>query len=286
MDSTRRTILTTGAAAVAAASAPRTFAQALGKGDAARFYQRDNVRIHFQDTGAGFPLLIIPGGGQNSTIAWAAKNAPFIATEELKSEYRCITADLRNAPSGQSSGPLEIDRPWDSYTDDHLDLMDHLGIKRFMVLGFCIGGPFIWNLIKRAPDRIVAAVVSQPVGFRKKTPTLAYDSYMKGWGPELTKQRPDLTMETIDRFLKSMYGGSRADFVHSVSRDVVRSCQTPVLVMPDDSPPHPFVIAMESAMLTPKSEVSLYPWKDTPDKIPLAVRQVRTFLRAHRLATA
>jgi pimeloyl-ACP methyl ester carboxylesterase len=193
---------------------------------------------------------------------------------------------LRNAPSGQSSGPLEIDRTWDSYTDDHLGLMDHLGIKRFMVLGFCIGGPFIWNLLKRAPDRIVAAVVSQPVGFRKEMPNLAYDNYMKGWGPELTKQRPDITMEMVDRFLKSMYGGSRADFVHSVSRDVVRSCQAPVLVMPDDSPPHPYVVAMESAMLAQQSEVSLYPWKDTKDKIPLAVRQVRTFLRAHRPATA
>ena len=109
---------------------------------------------------------------------------------------------------------------------------------------------------------------------------------MKGWGPDLTKQRPDITMDMVDRFLTQMYGGSRADFVHSVSREVVRSCQTPVLVMPDDSPPHPFVVAMESAMLAPKSEVSLYPWKDTKDKIPLAVRRVRTFLRAHRPVAA
>ena len=279
MDSTRRTLLATGAAAAAVAAAPRVFAQT-----ATPFYEKGNVRIHFQETGSGIPLLIIPGGGQNSTIAWIAKSAPFNAIEEFRNEYRCITADLRNAPDGQSSGPLEVDRTWDSYTDDQLGVMDHLGIKRFMVLGFCIGGPFIWNLVKRAPDRIIAAVVSQPVGFRKETPNLAYDNYMKGWAPALTKQRSDITMETVDRFLKSMYGGSRADFVHSVSRDVVRSCQAPVLVMPDDAPPHPYVIAMESAMLAPKSEVSLYPWKDTKDKIPLAVRQVRTFLRAHRPA--
>jgi pimeloyl-ACP methyl ester carboxylesterase len=287
MDSTRRTVLTTGAAAAAMAAAPSAFAQAAQKGESAgAFYQKGAVRIHYQDVGKGFPLLLIPGGGQNSIISWNAERAPFDPVKELGKEYRCITADLRNAPSGLSTGPLEVDRPWDSYTDDHLGLMDHLGIKRFMVLGFCIGGPFIWNLVSRAPDRIVAAVVSQPVGFRKETPNLAYDNYMKGWGPELTKQRPDVTMDTVDRFLKSMYGGNRADFVHSVSRDVVRSCQSPVLVMPDDSPPHPYVIAMESAMLAPKSEVSMYPWKDTRDKIPLAVRQVRTFLRAHRPATA
>jgi pimeloyl-ACP methyl ester carboxylesterase len=164
--------------------------------------------------------------------------------------------------------------------------MDHLGIKRFMVLGFCIGGPFIWNLAKRAPDRLIAAVVSQPVGFRKEMPTYAYDNYMKGWAPNLAKQRPDLSMDTIERFIVSMYGGPRADFVHSVPRDAVRACQSPVLVMPDDSPPHPYVIAMESAMLAPKSEVSMYPWKDTKDKIPVAVRQVRTFMRAYRPTTA
>jgi hypothetical protein len=136
--------------------------------------------------------------------------------------------------------------------------------------------------VKRAPDRVIAAVVSQPVGFRKEMPTLAYDNYMKSWAPALTQKRPEITTDTISRFLISMYGGSRADFVHSVPRDVVRSCQVPVLIMPDDSPPHPYVIAMECVMLAPKSEVSLYPWKDPKDRIPIAVRQVQSFLKAHR----
>jgi hypothetical protein len=56
--------------------------------------------------------------------------------------------------------------------------------------------------------------------------------------------------------------------------------------MPDDSPPHPYAIAMETVMLAPKSEVSLFPWKEPKDRIPPAVRQVRSFLRAHRAATA
>ena len=248
------------------------------------FYEKGNVRIHFEDTGSGFPLLLVPGGGLNSTIAWNAKSAPFSPVEEFKSEYRCITADLRNAAGGKSTGPLEVDRPWDAYADDQLGVMDHLGIKRFMVLGFCIGGPFIWNLLKRAPDRIVAAVISQPSGVRKEQPNLSYENNIKGWAPDLAKRRPDITMETVDRFLTRMYRNT--DFVYTVTRDDVRACQTPVLIMPDDSPPHPYVVAMESALLAPKSEVSLYPWKDTKEKIPLAVRQVRTFLRAHRPATA
>jgi pimeloyl-ACP methyl ester carboxylesterase len=278
--------LTTAAAAAAIAAVPQALAQQAGVKSG--FYEKGNVRIHYEDTGgSGLPLLVIPGGGQNSNIGWAKTNAPFNVPELFRDEYRVITADLRNAPSGKSTGPLDIERTWDSYTDDQLGLMDHLGIRRFMVLGFCIGGPFIWNIVRRSPERVIAAVVSQPVGFRKETPNLAYDNYMKGWGPDLVKQRPDITMDQIDRFLRNMYNnGSRGDFVHSVTRDAVRACQVPALVMPDDSPPHPFVIAMESAMLAPKSEVSMYPWKDTKDKIPLAVRQVRTFLKGHRIAAA
>jgi pimeloyl-ACP methyl ester carboxylesterase len=248
------------------------------------FYEKGDVRIHYQEVGSGFPLLVIPGGGLNSTVA-GLENHPFNPMAEFKGEYRVISADLRNANGGQSSGPLEIDRPWDAYADDQLGLMDHLGIREFMVLGFCIGGPFIWNLVKRAPGRIVAAVLAQPSGFRPELPDLFYQNNIKGWGPALCARRTDITMEMVDAFLNKMYRAN-ADFVFTVTRDFVRSCQTPILVLPDDVPAHPFAVAMESVHLAPNAQVSLYPWKDTPDKIPLAVRHVRTFLRAHRPAAA
>jgi len=102
------------------------------------FYEKGDIRIHYEEAGAGFPLLLIPGGGLNSTIGFFTGNAPFNPIDEFKGEYRCITADLRNANGGQSSGPLEIDRPWDAYADDHLGLMDHLGISEFLVMGFWV----------------------------------------------------------------------------------------------------------------------------------------------------
>ena len=244
-------------------------------------YQRGDVRIHFKEAGTGFPLLLIPGGGLNATIAFAAEKGPFNALEEFSSEYRCIAADLRNANGGESSGPLEIDRPWDAYTDDHLGLMDHLGIDKFLVLGFCIGGPFIWNLLRRAPDRVVAAVLTQPSGFRPEMPDLFYQNNIKGWGPPLCERRPDVTMDMVGSFLTNMYR-ARADFVFTVTRDFVRGCRTPILVLPDDVPAHPYAVAMESAMLAPNAQVSLFPWKEPKERIPLAVRHIRTFLRANR----
>jgi len=284
MDPIRRKILKTGAGAAAMVAAPQVFAQQSGQDGAARFYEKGPVRIRYEEAGSGFPLLLIAGGGLNSVMAGLPRS-PFNPIDEFKGEYRCIYADLRNANAGQSSGPLEIDRPWDSHADDHLGLLNHLGIDKFMVLGFCIGGPFIWNLLKRAPGRVVAAVPAQPVGFRPEMPNVMYDASMTGWGAELVKRRPELTTEMVEKFVTRMFR-TNADFVFTVTRDFVRNCQTPVLVMPDDVPSHPYAVAMECAMLAPKAEVSMFPWKEPKERIPLAVRQIRSFLRAHRPASA
>jgi hypothetical protein len=281
MDSNRRTVLTTGAAATAVAAAPQAFAQQVfaqqaGQGGAAMtFYEKGAVRIHYEEAGSGFPLLLIAGGGLNSTIANFTTTSPFNPVAEFKGEYRCIASDLRNAIGGQSTGPLETERPWDSFTDDHIGLMDHLGIDKFMVMGFCIGGPMIWNLIKRA----------QPSGSRPEARDLFYENNMKNWGPKFVANRPDVTMETVDKFLTRMYRNN-PDFVITVTRDFVRSCQTPVLILPDDIPAHPYAVAMEAAMLAPKAEVSMFPWKEPKERIALAVRQIRSFLRAHLAQTA
>ena len=286
MDRTRRKLLKAGAAATAMAAAQRVLAQQTGRGGAAMaFYEKGPVRIHYEEAGSGFPLLLIAGGGLNSTIAGLHRGDPFNPFEEFKGEYRCIAADLRNANGGQSTGPLEIDRPWDAHTDDQLGLMDHLRIDKFMVMGFCIGGPFIWNLLKRAPSRIVAAVLAQPSGSRPEMRDLFYETNIKGWGPELVKRRPEITMETVDKFVTRMYR-TNPDFVFTVSRDFVRNCQTPVLILPDDIPAHPYAVAMEAAMLAPNAEVSMFPWKEPKERIPLAVRQIRSFLRAHKPASS
>src|SRR5580692_12889712 len=123
IDPIRRNLLATGAAAATMAAAPQAFAQAAAQDRNAKFYDRGPVRIRYEEAGSGFPLLLIAGGGLNSVMAGLA-TSPFDPVAEFKGEYRCIYADLRNANPGESSGPLAIDRPRDSYTDDHLGLMD------------------------------------------------------------------------------------------------------------------------------------------------------------------
>lgn len=238
--------------------------------------EHGSVRIRYEEAGEGVPLLVIPGGGLNATIAGLSGHA-FNPMDVLRDSYRCVTMDLRNANGGESEGPLEAGRPWDAFADDQLAVMDHLGIERFMVLGFCIGGPFIWNLMKRAPERVTAAVLVHPSGFRADRPDLFYQNNMSGWAPAFCARRKDVSMEDASAFLSGMYR-TNPDFVFSVDRDFVRGCDKPVLILPDDIPAHPYAVAMESALLAPNAQVSLYPWKEDDRKVALALNHIRMFL--------
>ena len=65
------------------------------------FYEKGPVRLHYEERGSGFPLLVIPGGGLNSTIAGLDATHPFNAAKDFSNSFRTIVADLRNAPPSQ-----------------------------------------------------------------------------------------------------------------------------------------------------------------------------------------
>ncbi|MGA9866130.1 MAG: alpha/beta hydrolase [Acetobacteraceae bacterium] len=248
------------------------------------FYEKGDVRIRYEEVGTGFPLLVTPGGGLNSRVSfWPS--AVFNAMEAFKSDFRCITMDQRNATGGESSGPVPVDDPWGAFADDQLGLMDHLGIREFFYMGYCIGGPFGLKLMQRAPKRVVASVLCQPVGHRPENPDVMYNSGRDVWAPELRARRPDVSMATIESYLHNLYR-ARPDFVYSVSRDFARSCRTPMLVLPDDTPAHPHQTAMDIAALAPEAEVTVYPWREPPELLARTINRVRTFLRVHQPVTA
>ncbi len=284
IDSNRRTVLTTGAAVAAATTAPKVFAQAQGAPAGAKtgFYEKGDVRIRYTEIGTGFPLLATPGGGLNSRIAnWP--NAVINIMEEFKNDFRVITMDQRNATNGESSGPVPADNPWDAFADDQLGVMDHLGIRQFFFFGNCIGGPFAMKLMERAPQRVVAAVLSQPVGHRPEQPDYMYDSGKDVWAKEFLGRRPDGSMATIEKYLHNLYR-VRPDFVYSVSRDFVKSCQTPMLVLPDDVTAHPLQVSIDIASLAPNAEITVYPWKEQPELKARTINRARTFLKRYQTA--
>src|SRR5258705_11516261 len=285
MDPIRRKMLATGAAAAATAAAPRVFAQQAGQGGAAfSFYEKGNVRIRYQEVGSGFPLLATPGGGLNSRISnW--QTGVINAMEVFKNDFRVITMDQRNATGGESTGPVPVDDPWNAFADDQLGLMDHLGIRQFFFFGNCIGGSFALKLMERAPQRVVAGVLSQPIGYRPENPDVMYKSGRDGWAKEFRARWPEVSMETIEKYLHNLYL-VRPDFVHSVSRDFARNCQTPMLVLPDDTAAHAYQTAVDVASLAPNAEVTVYPWKEPAELKARTINPVRTFLKRQQPSTA
>ena len=251
---------------------------------ATSFYEKGNVRIRYQEVGSGFPLLVTPGGGLNSRISnWP--NAVINAMEVFKNDFRCITMDQRNATGGESTGPVPVDDPWDAFADDQLGLMDHLGIRQFVFFGNCIGGSFALKLMERAPDRIVAAVLSQPIGHRPENPDVMYNSGRDVWAKEFRERRPDVSMETIEKYLHNLYR-ARPDFVYSVSRDFVRSARRRCWSCPTTPPAHAYQTSVDVASLAPNAEVTVYPWKDPPELKARTINRARTFLKAHNPSTA
>jgi pimeloyl-ACP methyl ester carboxylesterase len=243
------------------------------------FYQRGNVRIRYEEAGSGFPLLVTPGGGLNSGLAiWPT--AVFNAMEIFKDDFRCITMDQRNANGGESSGPVPVADPWGAFADDQLGLMDHLGIGQFLYMGYCIGGCFALKLMEQAPDRVVAGVLCQTVGHRPENPDVMYNSGRDVWAPAFLARRPDVTMPTIENYLHNLYR-VRPDFVYSVSREFARSCRTPMLVMPDDTPAHPLQASLDVAALAPRAQATVFPWREPPELKARTIEEVRAFLRAH-----
>jgi pimeloyl-ACP methyl ester carboxylesterase len=295
IDSSRRVVLTSGAAAAATSTAPQVFAQGpqagaqqtgapqgLPAGAKVGFYEKGDVRIRYAEIGSGFPLLATPGGGLNSRIInWPT--AAINIMEEFKNDFRVITMDQRNANNGYSTGPVPVDNPWDAFADDQFGVMDHLGIRQFFYFGNCIGGPFGMKLMEREPARVVAAILSQPVGHRPDQPDYMYNSGKDVWAKEFLERRPDVPMATIEAYLHNLYR-VRPDFVYSVSREFAKSCQTPILVLPDDITAHPLQTSIDIASLAPNAEITVFPWKEPPELKARTINRARTFLKRHQQA--
>ena len=290
IDSSRRTVLTIAAAAAAATTAPQVFAQApqaavpqgLPAGLKVGFYEKGNVRIRYAEIGSGFPLLATPGGGLKSGMSnWPT--AVINIVEEFKGDFRVITMDQRNATNGESTGPVPVANPWDAFAADQLGLMDHLGIRQFAFFGNCIGGPFALKLMERAPQRVVAAILSQPVGHRPDKADYMYESGRDVWAKEFLGRRPDVSMATIEQYLHNLYR-VRPDFVYSVSRDFAKSCQTPMLVLPDDVVAHPLQVSIDIASLAPNAEITVFPWKEPAELKARIINRARAFLKRHQTA--
>jgi pimeloyl-ACP methyl ester carboxylesterase len=237
-------------------------------------FQHQRANIYYEEFGQGFPILTFAPAGLQSVIdVWNQPMAPINPTTEFAAKFRVIAMDQRNA-GGQSYAPITAQDGWDTYTADHIALLDHLRIDRCHLYGQCIGGSFILNLIKAQPQRIASAVLAQPIGRVGDLPPgrpARYDA----WAASL-KEHPEATQPVMDAFYQNLY---RRGFVYCVDRAFVSTVRTPCLVLAGNDEAHPYPISDELSKLLPNCEF-IPEWK-TGAALTSARARVMQFLSQH-----
>lgn len=235
-------------------------------------FEREEIEIHYEAQGEGFPVLAIAPGGMRSQIdAWS--RSPWHPVERLVSEgYRVIAMDQRNA--GDSFAPVSAQSGWDDYTADQVALLDHLGIERFAVVGMCIGGSYIAGLLRAVPTRVACALMMQPIGLENNRE--AFYTMFRGWVDEIRDRHPEADEIAWDRFRQNMFGG---DFMFNATRDQIAAVDNPLLVLRGDDLHHPDATSRAVVELASNAQLVEH-WKDE-DHVEKADARIRAFFAEH-----
>jgi pimeloyl-ACP methyl ester carboxylesterase len=248
-------------------------------------FTRPDAEIYYEVHGSGFPLLLFaPGGLRSQLSCWrespANPGAPpawMDPMKDLSGRFTVVGMDQRNA--GRSRAKVTATDGWHTYASDHLALMDHLGFRRFHVMGGCIGGTFCLTLCEMAPERVTAAVLQNPIGLYDNRDT--WDEAVAGFTKLMLERDPSLTPAVLAEFGRNMFG---RDFVFSVTRDFVSRCRVPLLLQPGTDKPHPAETSAEIERLAPDLELQK-DWRG-PTHLAESIRRVTEFLTKHTPAAA
>jgi pimeloyl-ACP methyl ester carboxylesterase len=275
----------------------------------------DGARIYYEVRGQGFPLLLFAPGGINSQVDFWERSAinPF----DYADEFMVIGMNQRNATD--SPGPLAA-TTWAIHAADQRAVLEALGVERTLLWGGCIGVGFVLRFCMEAPERAVAAVGQNPVGYYEgvnspatffamfePTVTLAREGGMaavvdaaqtmplfmanNAGGPFAARIATDPAFraevlavspaeyERIIRAYNEQMWGAYVPYM-SVPADFVRSCATPLLILPGLDEFHPTPLAEQLCREAPHA-TCLAPDCREPENVPATKERIREFLREH-----
>jgi pimeloyl-ACP methyl ester carboxylesterase len=122
-------------------------------------------RWHFEEQGAGPPLLLLHGLGASS-FSWRHNLTP------LGKHFRVLAPDL--PPHGRSPAPLDADYSLEALAAAIMAFMDRQGIPRAAVAGNSLGGGLALMLARDYPERISALVLLAPAAALTRVPWIFY----------------------------------------------------------------------------------------------------------------
>lgn len=118
------------------------------------YFDSNGVQIYFEEHGKGEPVLLVHGFASRAEHNWGAMN--WFTT--LAAHYRVVALDCRgHGKSGKPHDPAAYGG--ETMGDDVVRLMDHLGIKRTLIMGYSMGARIVTGLLMMHPERLRAAVL-------------------------------------------------------------------------------------------------------------------------------
>ena len=172
--------------------------------------------------------------------------------------------------AGASRGPVGPNDSWQTYIADYMVLIDSVGVKKIHVMGACIGVSFAFGLAHARPGLVSSLGLQNPIGLHENHAMI--DSEFGAWAKQ-AETFPEVDAKNIPGLRRRMFGN---DILFAVSREFVRSCKLPIMLLPGSDTMHPKAISEEIARLAPHTEV-VNPWKGSQYK-QMAVDRVVEFL--------
>jgi pimeloyl-ACP methyl ester carboxylesterase len=235
----------------------------------------DGATIHYEDVGAGAPLVLVHGGAASTRSV-----GPLIAG--LSDEFRVVAADLRGM--GRSSAVDEM--PPTAWNDDLVALLDALDLEAAHLLGVSLGARIVLRAAVDVPSRVRSIVVDAPILEDSAEGSAAVELVFGAGMPAelaagLERWNGTQWRDVVDRYLRLRVTPGLQEY-YSV-RDALDSLDVPAFVCRGDvdDPIHPISHAVEAHRRLAESRLWIAPatgFSATRYRPDDALVQIRAFL--------
>ena len=117
------------------------------------YFDSDGVQIYYEEHGRGDPAILVHGFASRGDHNWGEQWFNFLGPH-----YRVIALDCRG--HGKSGKPHEPDAyAGETMGEDVVRLMDHLKIRRGLLMGYSMGARIALGLLLAHPERFRAVVL-------------------------------------------------------------------------------------------------------------------------------
>ncbi len=208
------------------------------------FVMNNGVRLHWDESGTGSPLLLVMGAGFSSALWYPALPA-------LTARHRVIWFDNRGTGSSEGTDVASIS----DMASDARAVLDAAGVDRAHVYGVSLGGVVVQQFALESPERVLSLVLGctgildddKPrapkwldLRFRLPSRLAAALGRKRLYGPAcpptaLAKDQAVLKEERPQR--RSLVAQADALRAYSVSREQIAGLEVPALVLHGDADP-------------------------------------------------